>query len=296
MKKINLTRQEIIEDMRNVFEKQGKLSSKIYALHGTWSLSKIAKTASFNELKAEAIGQEQIQKNNVPKEELVADVMKVAFENPKMTKDIYLLEGKYSRKPIERHFGTWNGMLTELGLTTNCLINIPEEDLLNELRRLITDFDTISATILKIHGKFSVEVYQRRFGSFNKALEKAGILPNMRGCSSPTANAMIRMCESILDEKAVQEKQFDWLMNTETKKPLYLDAYFEKYNLAFEYDGPQHFISVPAYGGNEGLQKRIFLDNLKNNLLKSHGIKLLRLGYNEPHTREYVLKKLSSVL
>ena len=296
MKKINLTRREIIEDMRKVFEEHGTLTTKVYASYGTWSTSKITKTASFNELKAEAIGEEEIQRNNVPKDELVADVMKIAFENPKMTKDMYLSEGRYSRKPIERHFGSWNKMLVELGLNTNCLINIPEEDLLNELHQLLTDFGTISATILKIHGKFSVEVYQRRFGSFNKALEKAGIKPNVRGSSSPTANAMIRMCESILDEKAIPEKQFDWLRNQETNSPLYLDAYFEEYNLAFEYDGPQHFAPVALYGGEEGFQKRVFLDNLKNELLQSHGIKLLRLGSNEPHTREYVLKRLSNIL
>lgn len=296
MKKIHLTRQEIIEDMRRIFEEHGVFTRKMYDLHGTWSSSKIEKTAPFNQLKAEAIGEEYIQKNNVPKEDLVADVMKIAFENPKMTKDIYLSQGKYSRKPIDRHFGSWNKMLIALGLNTNCLINIPENELLNELRRLLAEFDTISATVLKIHGKFSVEVYQRRFGSFNKALEKAGIDANMRGGSSPTANAMIRMCESILDAKAVQEKTFDWLKNESTKKPLYLDAYFEEYNLAFEYDGPQHFAPVAAYGGEKGFQQRIFLDNLKNELLKSHGIKLFRLGSNEPHTREYVLKKLSTIL
>ena len=296
MKKIHLTRQEIIEDMRRIFEEHGVFTRKMYDLHGTWSSSKIEKTAPFNQLKAEAIGEEYIQKNNVPKEDLVADVMKIAFENPKMTKDIYLSQGKYNRKPIDRHFGSWNKMLVELGLNTNCLINIPEEDLLNELHQLLTDFGTISATILKIHGKFSVEVYQRRFGSFNKALEKAGIEPNVRGSSSPTANAMIRMCESILDEKAIPEKQFDWLRNQETNSPLYLDAYFEEYNLAFEYDGPQHFAPVALYGGEEGFQKRVFLDNLKNELLQSHGIKLLRLGSNEPHTREYVLKRLSNIL
>ena len=47
-----------------------------------------------------------------------------------MTKDIYLSQGKYSRKPIDRHFGSWNKMLIALGLNTNCLINIPENELL----------------------------------------------------------------------------------------------------------------------------------------------------------------------
>lgn len=296
MKKINLELDDVIEDMKKVFSEQGTLTRRVYDKYGRWSSSKICSIDSFNNLKEMAIGKEEIHRNTIPKEELVEDIFRVAKENEKMTKDVYLSKGKFSRKPIERYFGSWNNMLTELGLKTNCLINIPEDDLINDLLRLITEFDTISANVVRLHGKHSIEVYQRRFGSFNKALEKAGIEPSMRGVSSPTANAMIRMCESILEETAITEKTFSWLKNDLTNKPLYIDAYFESYNIAFEYDGPQHFQPVELYGGEEGFAHRRYLDNLKNELLSIHGVKLFRLGSYEPHTREYVIKKLSSIL
>lgn len=296
MRKINLELYDVIEDMKKVFSEQGTLTKRVYDKYGRWSSSKICSVDSFNNLKEMAIGKEEISRNTIPKEELVEDIFRVASENEKMTKDVYLSKGKFSRKPIERYFGSWNKMLTELGLKTNCLINIPEDDLLNDLLRLMAEFDTISATVVKLHGKYSVEVYQRRFGSFNKALSKAGIEPSLRGASSPTANAMIRMCESILEETAIPEKTFSWLRNDLTNKPLYIDAYFEKYNIAFEYDGPQHFGPVKQYGGEEGFIRRTYLDNLKNELLSTHGVKLFRLGSNEPHTREYVIKKLSNIL
>lgn len=293
MKRIDATRQEIIDDMIKVYNQVNKLTTRTYAKYGKYATTVYGRIDSFNNLKQDALAI-KVHKNNISKEEITKDIYLVAEKFPFMTRDVYIKNGNYSRKPIDRHFGSWNNMLIELGLNINCLINIPEKDLLQDLKDLYEYSKSISATIVKHHGKYSVEVYQRRFGSFNNALLKAGLPLN--NSSSPTAYYIIKICESILGEKAIIEKQFDWLYNEETNKPLYIDAYFESFNLAFEYDGPQHKISIPNYGGEEALARTIYLDNLKNKLLKDNKVNLVRLSHDEPHNRTYLESLLSVYL
>lgn len=299
MKKINATRSDVVKDMEKVFEEEGKLTYNSYCEKGKYSNTVFRRFGKFNELKKEAIGSLQLNQYNISKEDLIDDILLVAEKNPNMTRDIYIEKGRYSRKPIDRHFGSWNKMLQELDLKINCLINIPEETLLEDLQRLMIEFDSISSRVVKHHGRFSTEVYQRRFGSFNAALTKAGIEPNMRGGASPMANSMIKICESILGEEPEKEKTFDWLFNPETNRALYLDAFFENHNLAFEYDGPQHFESftdLPYSQGIRSLEQVQYLDSLKNRLLNENGIKLVRLSCHEPHSREYLARKISQIL
>lgn len=297
MRRIILSRQEAVEDIKRVYEEHGDMTIRTYRKHGKYSTGLLTKHfGSFNDLKREAFGESSLHYQTVSKEDLVADVIRVFESSGKMTKDSYLKEGKYSRKPIDRHFGSWNKMLKELDLPQNCLINIPEEDLIQHLIHLHSQFDDISATILKHHGGYSVEVYQRRFGSFNKALEKAGLETKVRGRTSPIADSMISIIEDLLHEKAIPEATADWFINPKTNRKLYVDAFFPAHNIAFEYNGPQHYAEVPHYGGKHSLENRIELDALKESTLKEKGFKLLIFKYDEPHTREHMIIRLSELL
>jgi hypothetical protein len=71
---------------------------------------------------------------------------------------------------------------------------------------------------------------------------------------------------------------------------MYLDAYFPIANLALEVDGPHHYKFIPYYHVTEAefaASKQRDLD--KDRLLTEHGIRLLRIGYNEPRTTERLL-------
>lgn len=297
MKRINLTTEDVLKDFERVLLEQGKLTIRIYREHGKYSTGKIRQLDTFNNLKKQLSIDNSINNYKVSKNDLVADVERVYSTTDKMTKDYYLANGQYSRKPIERHFGSWNNMLNELNLKTNCLINIPKTDLLDDLIRLFNEYDTLSATIVKYHGTYSVEVYQRRFGSFNKAVVEAGLNPNaVRGSDSKVAKSMIKKCSEILGEKPIKEHTFDWLINPETGKHLYIDAYFPEHNIAFEYDGPHHFIEVPFYGGKTNLVNIQRLDSLKNTLLFKNGVKYIRFPYDSPHSRGEIIKRLSELV
>lgn len=66
-----------------------------------------------------------------------------------------------------------------------------------------------------------------------------------------------------------EQKKFDWLKNYE------LDFYIEKYNVAIECQGIQHFKPVEMFGGEEQFIKQKQWDTEKKQLCEENGVKLL---------------------
>ncbi len=60
------------------------------------------------------------------------------------------------------------------------------------------------------------------------------------------------------------------------------DVYLEKYKIAIEYQGQQHYEAVGLFGGEEGLKYNQERDKRKKKLSEEHGIKLLEWKYMVP--------------
>jgi hypothetical protein len=74
----------------------------------------------------------------------------------------------------------------------------------------------------------------------------------------------------------------DWL------KGLELDIFVPSLNLAFEYQGQQHFHPIPVWGGSEGLQDLQERDKRKARLCAGYGVDLVAIDYTEPLTENYI--------
>ena len=198
-KRIDLNIEDVKADLQHVFNEYNCCSCTTYKKYGKYNpqLFKKKLGLTFSQIKEE-LGL-SVRKYNYSKQEITEDILRVFQEQGYMSKDIYLEFGKYSRKPIDRHFGSWNKMLLELQLPVNCLLNIPEDDLLNDLRRVYQSAGFICAEIVKSIGKYSLEVYQRRFGNFNNALTRAGLDPNVDR-KPVLANYIFSIISEILDE------------------------------------------------------------------------------------------------
>ena len=72
-----------------------------------------------------------------------------------------------------------------------------------------------------------------------------------------------------------------------------LDFYLPDYNIAIECQGEQHYKSVKAWGGDEGLLKRKKLDKLKEEKCKKHGIKIIYVGESS-YAEKYGLVSLNN--
>lgn len=73
-----------------------------------------------------------------------------------------------------------------------------------------------------------------------------------------------------------------FLRNPTTNRCLELDMYNAEHSLAFEFDGAQHTTFTPHYHTNEHhFQYRQLLDQLKTDLCKEHGVRLIRINWDK---------------
>lgn len=89
-------------------------------------------------------------------------------------------------------------------------------------------------------------------------------------------------------EDAYYQYHCDWL-----GKQSY-DIYSEKYKVAIEYQGQQHYEAVDLFGGEESLKYNIERDKRKKELSVLHGVRLLEWKYTMPVEEKNVIDFLTA--
>jgi len=85
-----------------------------------------------------------------------------------------------------------------------------------------------------------------------------------------------------------------WLLNPNTGHNLELDCYCEELELAFEYQGQQHYSPVSFFGGESSHEKVIERDRIKKKICEDNGIKLVEIdGRKFPYGKN---KELSNYI
>ncbi len=118
-----------------------------------------------------------LRKRNIPEQELLDDLKRVAKQvgQQTLTAAVYDEKGKFGKTTILRRFGSWNKALEASGLNVILVLNNKEEVLFENLidvwQRL--GRQPVGKDIEKSTGysKFSLGTYEKRFGSWNKALQ-----------------------------------------------------------------------------------------------------------------------------
>ncbi|UYL05397.1 hypothetical protein DIDNDMLP_00412 [Klebsiella phage KP13-7] len=89
----------------------------------------------------------------------------------------------------------------------------------------------------------------------------------------------------------IEEYKFDDCRNI---FQLPFDFYLPELNICIEYDGEQHFKSIPFYGGDDKFKKQQNNDQIKNQYCEDNNIRLIRIRYDEDPkeilTREGIIK------
>lgn len=107
--------------------------------------------------------------------EILQDIRSVAthIKNEALSRDEYENNGKFSSKTVESHFGTWNNAKRRAGLLINKSNNyrkISDDDLLSAIIELTKKINKMpSGNEMSAFGKYSSDVYRKRFGSFPRA-------------------------------------------------------------------------------------------------------------------------------
>lgn len=85
------------------------------------------------------------------------------------------------------------------------------------------------------------------------------------------------------------------LHNPETNYAMEIDIWNKENKIAIEYDGEHHF--SPKQYGEEIFKYVKKLDNIKNNLCKEKGIKLLRIGYKDNwRDKSWIIEKVGELI
>jgi len=106
-------------------------------------------------------------------DELLKDLKRVAvlYNKKSISQKEYKEKGKFSPHTFYNRFGSWNNALTKAGLKVKRTMNISEEDLFNNLEIIWRKLgrQLFYEEMRKPFSKYSIDVYCRRFGGWQKA-------------------------------------------------------------------------------------------------------------------------------
>jgi len=119
----------------------------------------------------------KLRRRDIPEKELADDLKRVAalINKDTVTKIAYDEKGKFGATTLLRRFGSWNKALASAGLKVVLTLNIENDVLFENLANVWQhlgrqpvgkDIDKSSG-----HSQYSLGTYEKRFGSWNKALE-----------------------------------------------------------------------------------------------------------------------------
>lgn len=118
----------------------------------------------------------KLRQRDIPEQDLLADLKRVAelLGTAAITKVSYDRYGSFGATTFLRRFGSWNHALGLAGLGVVNRINIPDEELFENLANIWQSIgrQPVGKDVSKSAGtsSFSLGTYEKRFGSWNKAL------------------------------------------------------------------------------------------------------------------------------
>lgn len=116
---------------------------------------------------------------NVPDKDFLSDLKRVALKLnlDSLSVEEYDKNGKYHPSTLERRFGSWTTALKLAGLQIRKNPKISADELLYDLKRVagVLNKKSVTTNEYKSLGKYDSAPLVRTFGSWFKALEKAGL-------------------------------------------------------------------------------------------------------------------------
>lgn len=107
---------------------------------------------------------------------------------------------------------------------------------------------------------------------------------HLQGCGCPRCRESKgkRKVAQILDDMKMEYTQQQTFENCIYKAPLKFDFYIPLLRLCIEYNGKQHYKSVPHFGGDEALEQQIIKDNIKKDYCRNNDMSLFIISYRVP--------------
>jgi 5-methylcytosine-specific restriction endonuclease McrA len=175
----NVTREELLNEIERLSEKHrdGKPPrEKDVSKHSDYSIRPYySEFGTWNNALDESSIDSVNQNTNISKNELIEEIERVFNEDGVLTFEKFSEKSDYSKGCYQRRFSTFGKAVKEAGFQPVRERNIPEKELLNAIKELSDDVNgRPSINDMENTGKYSMEIYFRRFDSWENAIGKAG--------------------------------------------------------------------------------------------------------------------------
>lgn len=109
---------------------------------------------------------------------------------------------------------------------------------------------------------------------------------------SKGAQQLLEIVQSIFPNQTVVKEY-----NIADRGALFLDIFLPHLNIAFEYDGRQHYeYNEHFHGSREAFLAAKKRDVAKTIACEQNDITLVRIRYDDPMTREFILERIDEAL
>lgn len=180
----SISRTELIAEVERVAEKLGDSPTKAeFQQHTKYSLGTYNNRFEGWDQVLEKAGLTPNRRDTVTREELRGEIRRLHRETGETpTIDTLKQMGQYSVYSYYNKFDSWKAALEECGFTTETGgVEYTDDELLEELRRLAEELGrTPTAEQMGNHGKYSPTAYKQHFDTWNNAVQKAELEPNVR--------------------------------------------------------------------------------------------------------------------
>ena len=298
-----ITKQDLLDDVTYIFNTYHNTTREFYLAHGKYSRAPIKRLfGGWNQMLRELDYSLNMRKSNDIKEDEILNEMKSIYkEYGYLTAELQRKVSTYSQSTIEKVFGSFNNMLKKLNLPPNGSgVRYSKKEIIDSLINIYNQYGYISCDLIEQECKFSLQTLYYKFDSLYEACKEANIPYEYEESISKLARRFEIIINNELNSKPVYENTFSWLRNDRTNRPLRIDLFYPDYNLAIEIDGQQHYEDVDMFYKNSqfplshNLKERQRLDKLKEQLIKEHNIKFLRLTYQDG--KKSTIKKLNQII
>lgn len=298
-----ISKEDLINDVMNVFNQYGNTTREFYLKHGKYSRAAINRIyGTWNAMLKDLNQPLNMRKQyDINKDEILQEMNSLYNQYGYLTAELQREKSTYSQRIIENVFGSFNNMLKELNIEPNCSgARFNDEELLQSIQSIYKEYGFISCELIERYCKTSLQTIYRRFESIKNVCSILNIPYENDYHTSKLAMRLLHTVNNYLNEKPICEYQFNWLINPRTKRKLRIDAFYPEHNLAIEIDGEQHYSDCDMFYKNSGfplshsLEVRQYLDSLKENLIKEHNIRFLRLTHEDG--KKSTIQKLNQVL
>ncbi len=286
------TKKDLLDAGKKVYEEYGYLTCELFSKETKYSKTGVKGLfGSFNNFLTELNIPLNVIYEATP-DKIKNDVYDFCMKNHTTNSSLYRKYGKYNQHYIDKNFGGWINLLKELNLTPQ-KVKPGLDYMLKEVKKIYKKYNFISVKLINEKCDFTYQAFSTYYDSIEDISlavsdGKSKYVFNDSWMSEDIKKILNYLYKYVNKKDVSIEKTFDWLI-TEEGAHMRLDIYIEKKNLCIEYNGKQHYEYTPFFHRNEESFKRSQKrDELKEELLKQHKIKLVKIKYDTEITEQLI--------